>query len=382
MHLARATLMMCQFLVPVIEAQKKKGHYVCVCGSDDPDAQRLMAGGIDVFCHHLQRSLNPFAIIREILRIKRILIEQRIDVIICHTPLGGGVGRIAARLAKTPTVIYFAHGVTCAPGQNRLKWLFWYGIEKMLGKLTDAILVMNSYDERLCKDHHFIKDTNKVFRVPGMGVNLDKFQFDSDIAARDQIEKELHIPEGKKILISVAYLIPQKGVFVFLDAAREICARRDDMYFLLAGEGPFLEKLQAQSREYELEKYFKLLGWRDDIHKLMRAADIFVLPTWYFEGLPVSILEAMACGKPVIATRHRGCEDAVLDDRTGFLVPVKQVGPLVEKMELLADDRSLRDNFGRHGRERIEKEFEIKYCTDKILTAIEKATVFSDKDKA
>jgi len=373
MHLTRATLMMCQFLVPVIKAQKKRSYYVCVCGSEDEDAQRLRRLGIDVFGHNLQRGLNPLSILREILRIKQILIEQKIDVLICHTPIGGGVGRLAAWLAKTPKVIYFAHGITCAPGQSKIKWLFWFTVEKILGKLTDAIIVMNDYDENLCKQRHFLKDSKKIFRVPGMGVDLDKFQAGPNIQERRQVEQELKIPEGKTIFISIAYLIPEKGVFVFLEAARKICADRDDIYFLLAGDGPSLEKLQSHCHAYGLEKHFKILGWRNDIYHLMRAVDVFVLPTYYFEGLPVSILEAMACGKPVLATQHRGCEDVVCDGETGFLVPIKQVDPLAEKMNILADDQSLRKSFGCAGRERIEKEFELSLCTNLIWQALEEA---------
>ena len=103
------------------------------------------------------------------------------------------------------------------------------------------------------------------------------------------------------------------------------------------------------------------------------TGSFFVLPTYYFEGLPVSILEAMACGKPVIATRHRGCEDVVVDEETGFLVPIKKVTPLVEKILRLLDDEQLRTRMGQAGRERVEQYFELDYCTDKIVEALEKA---------
>lgn len=373
MHLSRATLMVCQFLIPVIEAQKKKGHYVCVCGSDDSYVQKLSNIGIDVFPHQLRRNLNPFSIIREIFRIKRILIEQKIDVIVCHTPIGAGVGRIAAKLAKTANVVYFAHGLPCAPAQNILVWLLWFCVEKILGYITDAVLVMNEYDEKLCKSHRLVKDINKVFRIPGMGADLEKFKDKTAENERRQIERELGIAENKKLLLCIAYLIRQKGVFLFLKAGREICTRRDDVYFLLAGDGPSMDKLRRIVERYHLEDNFKLLGWRDDIYRLMMAVDVFVLPTYYFEGLPVSILEAMACGKPVVATRHRGCEELVVDSKTGYLVPVRQVDPLIEKIELLVDDDNLRTSMGQAGRQRIERYFEANYCTDKIVEALEMA---------
>jgi len=373
MHITRATLMVLQFLIPLIEAQKKRGHYVCVCGSDDTDVQLLRALGIDVFTHQLKRSLNPLGIIRETLRIKKILIEQKIDIAICHTPIGAAVGRVSARLAKTPNIVYFAHGLPCAPGQNILIWTVWFCIEKMLDFITDAILVMNKYDERLCKKHLLIRDPNAVFCIPGMGVDLDKFKSGTIENDGWQIRKELGIPDGTEIILCVAYLIPEKGVFVYLEAARKICAQRKDTCFLLAGSGPAIEKLKRQCQQYKLENHFKILGWRDDIYRLMRAADIFVLPTYYFEGLPISVLEAMACSKPVVATQHRGCEDAVADGKTGFLVPIKNVGALANKIVLLLDDKQLRGKMGRAARELVERDFGLEHCTAKIIEALENA---------
>ena len=132
-------------------------------------------------------------------------------------------------------------------------------------------------------------------------------------------------------------------------------------------------KLSKIVQKNHLEDNFKLLGWRDDIYRLMDLTDIFVLPTYYFEGLPVSILEAMACGKPVIATRHRGCEDVVVDGETGFLVPIKKATALVEKILQLLDDKQSRTRMGKAGRKRVEQYFGLDYCTDKIVEALEKA---------
>ncbi len=370
-HLSRATLMFCQFLVPVIEEQKRRGHYVCVCGSDDSDVDTLRDFGIDVFTHNLRRGLNPFNILKAIFYIKKILVEQKIDAVVCHTPLGAGVGRIAAKLARIPSIIYFAHGLPCAPGQNRLTWLCWFIIEKLLGLATDAILVMNRYDENLCKKHRIVSP-EMVFRIPGMGVALSRFENVFDKVEQQSVKEELGIPQSGRLVFCVAYVIPEKGIFVLADAARRICSEREDVFFLLAGTGPCQKKLQTIVDDYGLKDNFKLLGWRDDIHRLMGMVDVFTLPTYYFEGLPVSILEAMACGKPVVATKHRGCEDVVVDGETGFLVPVRNADLLAEKIELLIDDKPLCDKMGLAGRLRIEQTYEMTDCTNKIVNVIDK----------
>jgi glycosyltransferase involved in cell wall biosynthesis len=370
MHLNRAALMFYKFMIPVIEAQKKGGHYVCICTADEPEVEQLRNRGIDVFTHGLKRSLTPLNILKAILRTRRILVDQQIDVLICHSPFGAGVGRLAARLAKTRHAIYFAHGLPCAPAQYPLIWLLWFGIEKFLALFTDAFLVMNNYDENLAIKH-LAKNQGSVFRISGVGVDLTKFNPTGTKRDKRQIYEELNIRLDRKIVLCTALLKPTKGVFVFLEAARRICARRSDVCFLLAGDGPEMGKLKDLCGKYNLEGSFKMLGWRDDVDGLLRATDIFVLPSFYFEGLPVSILEAMGCGKPVVSTRHRGCEDAVVHEDTGFLVPVKQVAPLADKISILLDNPQLCRDMGRAGRQRAEKYFELNHCTEKIVEAIE-----------
>ncbi len=373
MHISRASMMIYQFLIPVIEAQKKKGHYVCVCSSDDSDVQKLRGIGIDVFPHRLKRGLNLFNIIREIFRIKRALIEQKIDVAVCHTPIGAGVGRIAAAMAHTKHRIYFAHGMSCVPGQSRTKWFLWYTLEKILGKFTSGIIVMNNYDYELCRNHVLSKHPEDVLKVPGMGVNLEHFAIDEGAESYIDVRKEFGLDSGNRIVLCIAYLIPEKGVYVLLDAARLIIGKDKNTVFVIAGEGPEEKNLQNLTKQYGLEKYFLILGWRNDIYRLMKAADIFTLPTYYFEGLPVSILEAMACGKPVVSTLHRGPEDVVINGKTGFLVPIKDVGALADKIVLLLDNKRLRVQMGQTGREYVEENFELGYCTKKIVEALEKA---------
>src|SRR4030043_2281454 len=174
MHITRATLMVRQFLLPLIRVQRNRGHYVCVCGAEERCVPELRDEGIDVFTHQLKRTLNPYSILKAVFVIRRHIKNARIDVVICHTPLGAGVGRIAARMAGVRPIIYFAHGLPFVSGQNKIVWLFWLSIEKILGRITDAAILMNTYDENACKEYRLVKDVKNAFRVPGMGVDLQK----------------------------------------------------------------------------------------------------------------------------------------------------------------------------------------------------------------
>jgi len=373
MHITRASLMAWQFLLPLINEQKKNGHYVCICGAEDKYVSILRSRGIDVFIHKLKRSLNLYSILKAIFMIRQHIKNNRINVVICHTPLGSGVGRIAAKISGAHHIIYFAHGLPCSPAQNKFIWLFWFSIEKMLGKITDAIILMNDYDEKICKQYHFIKDIKNIFRISGMGVDLKKFNNQIENNHYRSIKEELGIKGEKKTVICIAYIVKEKGVFEYLEAARQICEKRHDVCFLLAGFGPSIKKLKMLSRRFKLEENLKILGWRDDINFLLKFSDIFVLPSYYFEGLPVSILEAMACCKPVITTKHRGCEDAVVDGVTGYLVPIRNPKKLAEKIIILLNDDQKRIYMGRAGRKIAERNYDIEKCSKLIIDKIETA---------
>jgi glycosyltransferase involved in cell wall biosynthesis len=355
-----------------MKAQKHEGHYVCACGSADSDAQEVRNQGFDIFTHGHKRTINPFSMVITIIRLRRILKQQNIDALVCHTPLGGFLGRLAGYLAGLNHVIYFVHGLPCAPSQSRVKWTTFFLVEKCLATLTQAFVVMNDYDERLCRDRLARQDA-KVCRIIGMGVDLKKFSYQDIEVARTSVQEEFSLVPDTKIIFAVAFLVRQKGIWEFYEAARQISTQRDDVCFMLAGTGPLEKALRKAVHDNNLSHRLIVLGWRNDIDRLMKASDIFVLPTYYFEGLPVSILEAMACGKPVITTHHRGSEDVVVDGTNGFLIPIKQTTPLVNKILHLLGDEQLRQEMGKAGRQRVEQHFELSSCTDKIVEVLERA---------
>jgi glycosyltransferase involved in cell wall biosynthesis len=373
LHLSRAAETLRWFLIPVMNAQRARGHEICICTDGSPPDDPLRKAGYEIFSHGMQRSIDPAGALRAIGRIRRVIQEQRIQAVICHNSLAGIVGRIGASLAGRPRFVYFAHGLACGPAQGPLNWWVRFQVEKNLAPLTDAIVVMNDYDERLARRTPLAKDATRVFRIPGMGVDLERFTPEVPREERARIERELDIDPAAKIVLCVARLIPEKGVVQFVEAALQVCNQRTDACFLLAGTGPLLTRLRDQVAGEGASSRVKVLGWRSDIQSLMRCADIFALPSYYMEGLPVSILEAMACGKPVVSTHHKGCEDAVTDGSTGFLVPSKDSPRLADRILALLNDERLRAAMGRAGRQRVEREFQLADCTRLIVDVLEKA---------
>jgi glycosyltransferase involved in cell wall biosynthesis len=354
-----------------MEAERALGHEVMVCAQESPQAERLRAAGFEVFTHRMPRNLNPFPALGAILAIRHVLISRRVDMIVCHTSLGALVGRIAAWSAGTPRVVYFVHGLACGPAQSALSWRVRFSVERLLARVTDAIVVMNDYDERLSIRAPLARSATGVIRIAAMGVDLERHATELPAPERERLVRELGLGRGVKLVLSTARLIPEKGVSEFVEAAISICQRRGDVVFALAGTGPLYDALVARVQSVGLESRIRVLGWRDDVPELMKLADVFALPSYFMEGLPVSILEAMACSKPVVSSHHKGCEDAVSDGETGLLVPVKQVEPLMDAIVRLLDDEMLRARLGRAGRMRATERYELDACTRRIVDVLE-----------
>jgi glycosyltransferase involved in cell wall biosynthesis len=373
MHLSRAAETLNSFMIPTMQEQIRLGHEVFICTDESVHTEPLRRAGFEVTIHGMKRSLNPLGAFQSVLRIRRFLMERRIDVVICHNSLAGQVGRIGAWLAGTPHVLYFAHGLACGPAQSPLLWRIRYWAERVLAPVTSGIIIMNDYDERIARVGRLSRTPDGVYRIPGMGVDLTRFTTEPSPTLKDKLARELGIDRDQKVVLCVARLIPEKGVVELVEAARRMARTRRDVVFVLAGTGPLLEDLRARVRSHGVEQSFRVLGWRNDIHELMKCADILALPSYYMEGLPVSILEAMACGKPVVTTHHKGCEDAVVDGETGYLVPVRMVEPLAERLEALLDDPGLRTRMGQAGRRRVEQVYELDHCTRAIVEVLEHA---------
>jgi len=363
-----------------MKEQIRAGHYVCVCVSAHQDSctgesselstMKLKSEGIDVYTHDLQRSLNPIMLLKSILSIKKNLKKSAIDAVICHSVLGSIIGRLSAWLCRVEHRIYFCHGLACAPGQDKFRWLIKYNIEHLMAKCTTGMLVMNQYDYRLSKAKKFVKE-DQLFMTSGMGVNITKYDNADSYDAKGEVYKELNIILGKKIIICVARLIAQKGVEYYITTAIEICKNREDVCFLLIGDGPLMQKLERLVEKVGFEQQIQLLGWRDDVNRLLKAADIFVLPSYYPEGRSIAILEAMAMGKAVITTNNRGCADSVKNNETGIVIPMHDLLMLEKSIQNLLDDSNFCNYLGENASSYVKKYCNIEYCTRILVKCLD-----------
>ncbi len=372
LHVTRLPITVTAFLLPLLREHRARGQQVSVACGDGPEIGIIEAEGVVVHRFPLGRNLRPWNLIAALGRLTRIVREHRVDWVFTHTPIASSIARLASRMGGARGTIYMAHGLSCAPRIPRHMWLLWYHVERILGRITEGLITTNSHDYELARRARLIPAVDNIFRVNEVGVDVERF--DRLVAETDagEVKRELGLSPAEPMVLMLAWTLPAKGVREFLAAARRLVHDRVAANFVLAGHGPLDTEIAGFIRRNRMGSRVQHLGWRRDAHRLMAACDVYVLPTYYPEGMPVSILEAMACGKPVVATWHRGCEDEVVHEQTGLLVEPMDAGALAGAVRSLIDDPKLARKYGQAGRRRLDDGFRTDQSTRAIMAAFDR----------
>jgi glycosyltransferase involved in cell wall biosynthesis len=183
-----------------------------------------------------------------------------------------------------------------------------------------------------------------------------------DLMAREKqrksVREELSIQDDEIVVTTIGRLVPVKNHILFLQAARDV-VKKKKVKFLIVGDGVLFRALKAKTKEWNLSDSVFFMGWRDDINRILCATDIYVI-TSVVEGLNLSVLEAMACGLPIVGTDVKGISDMVVDKETGFLVPLDDVGTLANAILTLADNKELSERMGKNGRRVVEQQYSVR----------------------
>lgn len=264
--------------------------------------------------------------------LSKIIRAHDIEVIHCNTPVGGMIGRLCGRWHGVKKVIYTVHGFHFykgAPLINRtiLRWA-----EQIMARWTDAIITMNKEDFESAKQFT-LRSGGKVYSMPGVGIDVSQYR--NTVAPRQEIREGLGIHEDDILLISMGDLIPRKD---YQTAIRAIAKAQDKrLQYCICGTGSEFKALQSLSRTLNIAEQIHFLGHRSDIKELLKASDLFLLTTSQ-EGLPRSLMEAMASGLPCIASKVRGNVDLLDDGINGSLCDPQDVDAFADAICSLADD--------------------------------------------
>lgn len=333
------------FHLPILEWFKGLGWEVHVAAKGDlelPFVDRRF---------HLSIQRSPFHPdnIKAYQELKAIVSEQQYEIIHCHTPMGGVLTRLAAQASrKTGTkVVYTAHGFHFCKGAPLLNWLLYYPIEKRLSSVTDCLIAINDEDYNLAIARGF--HSNRIAHVHGVGVNTMNYK---PVSADEQrrLRQELNYRSDDFLLFYAAEFNKNKNHRLLIQAIALLKGHVPGVRLLLAGEGPLLEACREQAVQLGVASKVHFLGYRQDIDRLLPMCDAAVSSS-NREGLPVNIMEAMACGLPVVATKNRGHSELIIDGENGFLIHPDDATQFANRLKELWESAELRKRMGKQSRQ-------------------------------
>ncbi len=345
------------FLLPLMKGMREAGHDVVGVCTDGALLEPVREAGFRVETSPLARSVNPLRAINSVLGLYKLLRRERFDLVHVHTPAAAFVGRLAARLAGVPCIVYTAHGFYF---HDRMAWpKRWLviALEWLAGRFTHTLFTQSEEDAAtalrlgLCR-------TGDVLAI-GNGSDPARFRPGTGEEARQQLRASLGVDDAQAVIIMIGRLVAEKGYPELVEAMRSL-----DAQLWIVGERlpsdharAIDDTLRAIEEDPELGRKIKLLGYRTDVPELLRAGDIFVLPS-HREGVPRSIIEAMLTGLPVVATNIRGSRELVVDGETGILVPVGAARDLSTALQRLIADGEARSRMGAAGLARAHNRYD------------------------
>lgn len=367
-RMSRDSIKMGNVRKPCLDAAHHMGYEVWAGVNRDRPEELTMEADYPVHLYdsHTYRSLfalrDNWTAFRNTMK---VLKQGGFEVVHCNTPIGGVIGRLCGKLAGVKTVIYTAHGFHFykgAPLLNRtiLKWA-----EQLMARWTDVMITMNQEDYEAAQKFKLRKG-GKVYMVPGVGIDTEMYKNIRQLDAT-ALRRSLGLKDEDIVCISMGDLVARKNYSVAIESVAK--CQNTNIHYLICGKGPELESLQDQAKHFGIETQVHFLGFRSDIKELLKVSDIFLFTTLQ-EGLPRSMMEAMASGLPCVVSDIRGNRDLISDGNGGYLVAPDDVDGFARRIQMLAENAQLREQMCEHNLKRIQ-EFDISIVEDRIMSIYE-----------
>jgi glycosyltransferase involved in cell wall biosynthesis len=365
-----------KLLIPLIEEMSKGYDVTTVCTRDDI-SDKLKAKGYKIDNISIDRKISPLSNLRTVWRLYKYMKREKFHIVHVHTPVAGILGRIAARLARVPIVIYTAHGFYFHDNMGTIKKNIFIAVEKLGGRLSSFIFTQSSEDFKTAIEKKII-DKSKILTI-GNGVDVERFEPSrfEDGTTQEGLRRELGIESEDIVVTILGRVVREKGYMEWVQAAKDITDMFDNVKFVAIGgtlesdRDGIKAELDSFISGNKLQDKVIFTGSRSDIPELLAITDIFTLPS-YREGMPRSLIEAMCMCKPVVATNIRGCREEVDEGDTGFLVPVADHKLLAEKIKYLIENPKERIRMGLNARKKALEEFDEKKVLIRQREIIEK----------
>ena len=323
--------------------------------ADGPLRQIFEEIDVPVYCGDLtKRDLRkaPWKLVLSLYRLLLVIKRERPTIIHAFLPLVVFIGALAGRIVRVPMVITSRRGF----GTHQDRYFVLKALDHFANILSHRVIVNSRavWKDMIERDHI---DESKLYLIYN---GIDSTPFEDALQDREEGRKELGVEIDERVVIVVANLIKYKGHLDFLKAAKKVMDKIPKTRFLLVGEDRGIQKhLEWKCHELGISSQVKFMGQRNDIPQLLALSELSVLPS-HEEGFSNTILESMAAGLPVVATNVGGNPEAVLDGKTGWLVPPENPTVMAEKIIDLLSNPERAKSWGEQGRKKVKKLFTVE----------------------
>jgi glycosyltransferase involved in cell wall biosynthesis len=360
-HVTSVSLSLRYLLLKQMQSIQAAGYDVVGISTPGPDVIAIEAEGVAHIPVTINRNVSPIQDLKSVWQLYRVMRREKFTIVHTHTPKAGLLAQLAARLAGVPVVINTLHGLYLHEHMRPMERRFYIALEKLAALCSDVILSQSREDmqtaikEGICKPE----------RIRHLGNGIDLAQFDPARFTGRMLQEEraeIGITDGIKVVGFVGRLTRRKGFLDFLAAGRQIVERYPDVRFLIVGESDKDKPDSvdpAVAKNYGLDGHCIFLGTQpnDRLPLLYCLMDVLVLPS-QSEGLPRVIMESAAMGVPAVGSHVKGNREAIVDGRSGLLVPLRDVPALTNAVLSLLNDPGKARQMGQEGRTFAQEHFD------------------------
>ncbi len=319
----------------------------------DDDARRIPHARVQLV-PWLAHPVSPLSDLVALFRLRRYFAGASIDLVHTHSSKAGILGRLAAHLAGVPVILHTVHGWSFNDTQSAPRRRTYLALERLAAGVTDRLVAVSTSN----RDQGLALHVGRPQQYEIIHSGIDLASFAAPSTERDAVRRALGFDAQHRVVGTIACLKPQKAPLDFVRAAAAAHSRDDRLRFFIAGDGQLRAELETLIDELGLRAAVRVLGWRRDVVDLLHAMDLFLL-TSLFEGLPRSVLQAMAAGVPVVATDVDGTPEVVEHGVSGLLVPPGRPELAAARVLELLGDGTLRRRCTDNARRRLTADFEI-----------------------
>ncbi|PKH03415.1 glycosyltransferase family 1 protein [Psychromonas sp. MB-3u-54] len=331
-----------------------------ICKEPGPMTEEAEGKGIIcLYSESLRREVSPKNDLLAFWQLYRLFRKHRFHVVHSHSSKTGVLGRVAAKLAGVPMITHTVHGFAFPAANSTLeKWVF-LAMEWLGTKCSDKIICLHEADREIAKNKLGASDAQ--LEVLANGVDTTKYA-PASIDRKLAMRQALGIPSDAVIVGMVGRLWRQKNPQAFVNAAINLLSQGVNTHFFLVGDGELKMSLEEAVKQAGFTDNIHFLGWRNDTPQILKALDVFVLPSLW-EGMPLAILEAQSTGLPCVVSNIQGNNHLVTAGKDGLLFELDKPQQLSDKIKLLIDDKLMCSEFSANARNKVLD----KYCIDKRI---------------